>query len=195
MKNLRPILSFTLPIILLFSVSGQESLQEEYDYLIRDTETYEQYKVIPKTRLDQFWALVMDSVSVKNQGISNLKIKLSYEQKVVAGLKAEAEQFQRELNNSLTKNSSINFFGLSLSKSSYQMIVWAIIIILLFVAGLAYSMYLRSNRLTVLHRKRLEEVELEYEQHRTYARDKQVKLKRELQTAINKLESEGRSVS
>ncbi|MDE0472391.1 MAG: hypothetical protein OXH57_10660 [Ekhidna sp.] len=195
MKNLRLTLSFILPIILLLSANAQESLQEEYDYLIRDTETYEHYKVIPKTRLDQFWALVIDSVSVKNQEISNLKIKLSYEQKVVGRLKAEADQFQRELNDSLTQNSSINFFGLSLSKSSYQMIVWAIIIILILVAGFAYSMYFRSNRLTVLHRKRLEEVELEYEQHRTYARDRQVKLKRELQTAINKLESEGKSVS
>ncbi|MBC6400981.1 MAG: hypothetical protein GDA51_05295 [Ekhidna sp.] len=195
MKNLRFILLVILSIALFLGVHAQESLQEKYDYLIKSAETYEKYKVIPKTRLEEFRTLLIDSVSRKNQEIFNLENRLDYEHKVVAGLKAEAEQFQSELDHSLAANSTIFFLGLSFSKQGYHIMVWSLIIILIFMTGFAYSMYFRSNRLTVRHRKNLEEVESEYKQHRTSAREQQAKLRRELQTAINKLESRGKVIN
>ena len=99
------------------------------------------------------------------------------------------------LDASLAQNGSIDFLGLSLSKLSYHIIVWSLILILTGLGLFAYTMFFRSNKLTVRHRKELEDLEREFERHKQAAREKQVKLKRELQTAINRLDSRGKAVS
>ncbi len=46
---------------------------------------------------------------------------------------------------------------------------------------------MRSNRVTSKVKKEFEALNTEYEEHKTKARESQVKLKKELQTAVNQL--------
>lgn len=60
--------------------------------------------------------------------------------------------------------------------------------VLAVLAALAYMMFMKSNRVTSRSRKELGALEQEFEDHKNKARETQVKLKRELQTSINKME-------
>ena len=182
--------------VLLFAGGSlySQSLNEKYTDLIQRSETYEQYKVIPKTSLDGFWVEVMDSIAFQNNSLADLRAKVRRQNQKIESLAKSQQEVQAKLDESLTKNDSIRFLGVSLSKLSYHLIVWSLILILASLGILAYTMFFRSNKLTVRHKKDLEELELEFEKHRNAAREKQVKLKRELQTALNQLETRGKAV-
>ena len=194
MKFVKPYLAGLLLAIASTSLPAQ-SLNEKYDELLQKSETYEQYKVIPKASLDNFWSEVQDSVSQQNALLDRLHSEVDdLNQKIEVLTKSEAN-VQASLDESLTLNDSISFVGISLSKTSYHIIVWSLILVLIGLGLLAYTMFFRRNKLTTRHKKNLQELELEFEKHRNTARENQVKLKRELQTAINKLEARGKALS
>jgi len=176
------------------TLSYSQSFDAKYDSLIQVSETFKIYKVIPKTSLDLFWSEVTASLSEKDQAISDLQLQVEEQGLKVESLVQDNAAVQAELDASLTQNDSINFLGLLLSKLSYHIIVWSLILILTGLGILAYTMFFRSNKLTVRHRKELENLEREFERHKQSAREKQVKLKRELQTAINQLDARGKMV-
>lgn len=181
----------TLAISLLFThfhLSGQDSLERKYQNMIETTETFNQYKVIPRTTIDGFWSEVLDSLRDHNATISSLRSEIAAQKDTISSLSSAKLELKAQLDESLTQNDSIAFFGMNVFKITYHFIVWGIIIVLAVLAVLAYTMFIKSNRVTVRSRKELDALQREYEDHKSKARETQVKLKRELQTSINKME-------
>lgn len=166
---------------------GQETLQEKYDDMIESTETYEQYKVIPRSRLDGFWTEVTDSIK-RNEAIQKNQQNTILEQQAEnVRVAAVAKDFEAQLSESLDLNDTIYFLGIPFSKVGYHLMVWLIIVVLAVLGVLSYLMFLRSNRVTTRVKKEHEELIVEFDAHKDKARETQVKLKRELQTALNNL--------
>ncbi|MEM0940105.1 MAG: hypothetical protein AAF600_08280 [Bacteroidota bacterium] len=181
-------------LCLNFSVFGQErSLSEKYQILIQTSESYNQYKVIPEANMDAFWSEVMDSLTRNNQKMQSLSSQLSDQKEAIDSLNSIKIQLNRELEESLAYNDSISFLGISFTKLGYHVIVWGIIFILTILGMIIYFMFLKSNKVTIRSKKELEEVKTSYEQHKNKARQHEIKLKRELQTAINTLEETRRN--
>ncbi|MEO9870028.1 hypothetical protein [Ekhidna sp.] len=181
---------FTLIItfcILFFQAIGQESLQEKYDELLEKTETFEQYKVIPRTRLNSFWSEAVDSLNRGKEVITELRSELDAQKQSVVALNIQVNELQTQLDSSLDLNDTINFIGIPFSKLGYHLMVWAIIVTLAVLGIISYFMFLRSNTVTSKVKKEHEILLAEFEDHKTKAREKQVKLKRDLQTAVNQL--------
>ena len=187
MKNCTIGIFFTI-LIFSFSSFGQNSLNDKYQNLLERTETFKEYKVIPKTSLDDLWKEVADTLRVTNATIGSLGREISSEQAKVAELSANLTSVQSQLDESLNLNDTIHFVGIPFSKFGYHLMVWLIIAGLVVVSLISYSMFMRSNRHTVKHKKELEQLGAAYEDHKVKARETQIKLKRELQTAINALE-------
>ena len=185
--------SFKLTFSILFISSvtvqslAQETLQSKYDNMIESTETYEQYKVIPRTTLDGFWAEVADSLSVQAKTVSDLGSQLSSLQSTISTLESKNGEVQAKLDDSLTKNDTISFLNIPFSKLGYHLMVWLIILVLAVLGVIAYLMFIRSNKVTTRVKQDHEELIKEFDAHKDKARETQVKLKRELQTAINQL--------
>ncbi len=187
---------FYLSSILFFQMSfSQELLDSKYHTLLEETETYEKYKVIPKTKLDAFWMEVTDSIQSMNSVMTNLKSQINDQHNQLSSLNENFKETQNELALSLSSKDSIEFLGISFSKFAYHVLVWTIITVLAILAGISYIMFFRSNKITVAHRREVEELQNAYDTHRNTARETQVKLKRELQTAINKLEEREKAIS
>ena len=72
MKNLRLTLSTFVLFTLILPSAAQQTLQEKYYDMLESTETYEQYKVIPRTRLNSFWKEVSDSLNQNKKRILEL---------------------------------------------------------------------------------------------------------------------------
>lgn len=187
MKNLRLILSTLVLFTLILPSAAQQTLQEKYDEMLEDTETYEQYKVIPRTRLNAFWKEVSDSLNQNKKRILELDKQRVDTQELADQSRSELGEVQAKLDESLELNDTIYFLGIPFSKLGYHIMVWAIIAVLAVLGVMAYFMFIRSNTVTSKTRREFETLQAEYEEHKNKAREKQVKLKRELQTAINQL--------
>ena len=188
MKFLRiGILTISMLFACLYAV-GQDSLNVKYQNMIQTTETFNQYKVIPRTRIDAFWTEVMDSLRDGSATIKALRQEIAVQIDTISSLSSANTSIQSQLDESLTLNDSIAFVGVNLSKTTYHLIVWGIIVVLAVLAVVAYMMYLKSNRVTVRSNRELETLHSQFEDHKSKARETQVKLKRELQTSINKIE-------
>ncbi|MEQ8904731.1 hypothetical protein [Ekhidna sp.] len=185
MKNL----VLTLSILVLFIVPtfAQETLQDKYDAMLEETETYEQYKVIPRTRLNAFWSEAMDSLNLKQRSIRELRSETADAKSLAQQARGELAEVQARLDESLELNDTIYFLGIPFSKVGYHIMVWVIIIALAVLGVMAYFMFIRSNSVTKRAKREFDSLQAEYEEHKTKARETQVKLKRELQTAVNQL--------
>lgn len=184
-------LGMFLCMALVSSSLKSQTLDDQYQSLLQRSETYNEYKVIPKERLDAFWDVVTDSSVSQKSALSALSAEIDGKEQQLNQQEVQITQLNTALSESLAVSNSINFLGMLLSKWSYHLIVWSLIALLLIFGVGSYILFLRSNRLTSQHKRELTQVSVEYEDHKSRARETQAKLKRELQTAINKLDANG----
>lgn len=191
------ITALVLLFITSFAVLAQEeetvdpqpaTLKGTFDGMMEKYSTYEQYKVIPITRMNQFWLEVNDSLVTKDRSIDRLNGEIVALNAMIDSLKSDLASVKASLETSEATNSEISFIGIPFDKTVYHILVWTIIILLASLAVIAYFMYIRSNGLTSRFKKDLEQMRHEYDDHRDKSREVQVKLKRELQTAVNTID-------
>ncbi|TRX62812.1 tRNA (guanine-N1)-methyltransferase [Carboxylicivirga sp. M1479] len=156
------------------------SLNAQYDYVINKSETFERYKVIKistvnllkKSSLDSI-AIYKDELKVRNNEITGLnKTVLEKDQKI--------SELSAKLTAVTNTKDSMTFLGAEISKGAYNSIVWGIIFVLLILVLVLFLMFKRSHSITSETKKRLNEVEEEYENHRKSALKREQKLAREL---------------
>ena len=81
---------------------------------------------------------------------------------------------------------SMSFLGLPVSKGTYNFVLWTIIGALFLTLGLFIYKFRNSNILTQEAKQNLSELEVEYEDHRRRALEREQKISRQLQDEINK---------
>lgn len=183
------VLTFLTIILINFHASAQsDSLQTQYDELIDRSESYQRYKVIVKQDLDQFWRAAQDT-------IVNYQRRLSAEQTQVAGLKKELAssneritELERQITTLSEQVDSISFLGVLFSKATYHALVWSLILLLMVGVAVIYAATLRARLVTKSTASDYKSLQSEYEEYKERARAREVKVKRELQTASNNLE-------
>lgn len=174
-----------------FSQTEETSISAQFDEVMKNSETFKQYKVVPITRLRTLFSAVKDSLDVPKIRINNLKAKVDNQENQIVDLTERTEVLEADLETSNGFNNDISFLGMTFEKTVYNLIVWGIIIALTAVIGVIYLMYQRSNKITQNAKKELSSIVNEFDEHKTKSHEKQVKLKRDLQTAWNALNENG----
>lgn len=167
---------------------GPQTLQEQYKQLMDKSETYQYYKVIPISKLNNLWGQVKDSLNTQKTTIHQKSRQIVSLQQRIDTLKSKLESTHKALDASEARNDQIDFLGISFSKTAYNILVWVIIIGLVIGLVFLFLAFQRSFRVTRNTKKDLDRVQEEFEEFRKKTNDKKIKLKRELQTALNKLE-------
>lgn len=176
----------------IFSFTAQETIEEvntlekQFDDLYRKSTSYQIYKVISKEKYQQLKQNVLDSVKNLENKITTKNNQLEQNSSEIEKTKQQLNQTEQDLSSSVSRENSISVFGMQLSKTSYNLILWSTIVILL--GGLAYFIFkfFRSNILTKEAQNSLIEVEEEFEIHRKKSLEREQKLRRKLQDEINK---------
>lgn len=166
--------------------SEENNLKGQFDKIYRTSTTYQTYKVIKIDKYIQLKENVLDSIKEINKETSEKDLLLKTERKNVNRLNIELNNIKEDLKGSLEKENSISFFGIQLSKTSYNLILWSIILSLSIGLSFFIFKFSRSNVLTKKAQENLIEVEKEFEQHRKKSLNREQKLRRELQDEINK---------
>ncbi len=192
-KN-QPMKSLLITLLLLTATisfaqeteEGTNSIENQFDNIYRVSTTYQVYKVISKDSYVNLKSNVLDSLKSSKKIISEKDVLLKAEKENIEKNKILLSKTQLDLEAALIKENSISVAGLQLSKVTYNLILWSIVIGLLLALSYFIFKFSKSNVLTKEAKDNLAEIEEEFEKHRKNTLDKEQKLRRQLQDEINK---------
>lgn len=179
-------------LFLIFCIIGlganAQTLDEQYKALKESTETFKNYKVIKETELDAFWKTVLDSVSNKQQKLSEANRLIDVQEKELAKLNDTIKEKDQQLEEKEYAGTHITVMGIDWLKDSYILINVIIISILLVAMAVLIYKFKDNNKIARKKSSDFDRLETEFEEYKRNALEKQMKLRRDLQTARNKLE-------
>ncbi|MTI21177.1 hypothetical protein E1176_09115 [Fulvivirga sp. RKSG066] len=179
---------YTLIAIAIATTSYSQTLDEQFESLKEDSETFKSYKVIDQSKLNAFWNMTMDSVRNLKAEKATIANDSKSKDNTITDINSTLETKNAQIEELETQISTIEVFGLDVSKSSFIFFsfftIGALIIVL---AGILYK-YKDNNRIARVKVKEYEKLHHDFEEYKRTALDKQMKLRRDLQTERNKLE-------
>lgn len=190
-------LRFVTCLILLLSTTNLllaqdqqqvNSLTNHFNNILEKSETYENYKVIKTLALISFKSAMIDSLMSYQKEISSLEMNLTELRADFESLKKDFEDTQMQLIKSEEQNASMPFLWFTVNKSSYNVVLWSFIALLLFSIGILYSRIKHVCAVVKRVKSAYSKIMDEYRTQRHQSVEKQMKLKRELQTMQNRLE-------
>ena len=167
-------------------VIEDKTLEGQFDKIYRISTSYQTYKVISKDKFQKLKNNVLDSIKASNKDLKEQKVLLKNERDNVAKLNAELNKTKEDLKKAQEKENSISLFGFQISKVTYNLILWLIIISLALALAFFVFKFSKSNILTKKAKEDLEDVEQEFEVQRKKSLEREQKLRRQLQDEINK---------
>lgn len=199
MKSIKYI--FTIALVCMFSLNvvAQESNEEEdklsldsgtidnqFEYVIQRSNNYQDYKVIKKNWLYTLKSHTLDSLKAIQKELNDTQSIVDNQSKEISDLKSNLSNTQTTLDDTNKEKDSMALFGIPMSKSGYNALMFSVIGILLALLILFIYKYKNSNTVTREAKLALAEIEDEFEEHRKTALEREQKVRRQLQDEINK---------
>jgi septal ring factor EnvC (AmiA/AmiB activator) len=164
-----------------------QTIDEQFATIIKTSNSFEDYKVIKKYKINQLKDNTQKHIVDLNNQIVNLNKKIETQGKEIAQLKTSLGNTEATLEDTNKEKDAMNFFGAQMSKSGYNTMVWSIAGILLLGLLFFIFKFKNSNILTKQAQKKLDEIEQDFEDYKRKALEKEQKLGRQLQDERNKL--------
>ncbi|MFT6866574.1 MAG: beta-lactamase regulating signal transducer with metallopeptidase domain [Cyclobacteriaceae bacterium] len=178
-------------IVSIGQIEAPKNIEESFNGIMNEYGTWEIYKVVPVSRLEQFSQALVDTMKVKESRISSLENTIAVQGTQLDSAEQQIGRLKMSLAKSETTNDQITFMGVDFNKTGYHLMVWLIVAILFGLAVFAHLLFIRSNRSTNQSKKECNALMTELEDQRTISHEKHLKIKRELQTAVNLLTENG----
>ncbi|KQN38328.1 hypothetical protein ASE92_02525 [Pedobacter sp. Leaf41] len=162
------------------------SLNGQYQFMLKKSKSLYGARLINPSRLSGVWKSVNDTLRKERKQLQEAKQEIKTQAQTISTLKGEVSGKENSLADATASVNEIKFLGISFNKGTYNTIVWAIIIIL--GAGLAIVIFQSGKyRKEATYRTQLyQEVADEFQAHKVKAKDKEMKLARELQDERNR---------
>ena len=170
--------SATAPI----GVSLDKSLKGQYNFISGKVYRYQQ------PMIDAFYKSVQDTLRIQRNNLTAIQSKLSAQTKKLDALQTDVNSKEQSLNATNAQVNSISFLGIPMAKSTYNTLMWGLVIVLGALAATVIFLSASARREAHYRTKLYNELEEEYKGYKTKANDKEKKLSRDLQTVRNKLE-------
>jgi len=158
--------------------AANSNLNSQYQYLLSKVYHYQQ------PLISALWKNASDTLNVNRTKLNASLKKISIQSKTIDSLNAEITSKDE----AISKVDGIDIFGLLLSKTTYNLIVWGLVGLFGIIAAIVIA---RSGSFKREARYRIQlysELEEEFKTYKSKANEKEKKLARELQTERNKLD-------
>jgi len=162
------------------------NLESQFNDVIEGSNNYQEYKVIKKNEINRLRSNVMDSVAALEKTIETADGEIAEQSATISSLENNLSTVKKDLETSKEKEDGIELLGILTQKSTYNIIMWSIIGILLVALVLFIYKYKNSHAVTRDARTKLAETEAEFEEHRRKKLEEVQKVTRKLQDEINK---------
>ncbi|WP_419211773.1 tRNA (guanine-N1)-methyltransferase [Maribacter sp. X9] len=165
-------------------------ISNQFDYVAKRSGNYRadgvRYEVVKETNLFKLRKNVLDSLDAMNKKTGELKATIAEHETTITSLNKKLDETTTNLTAVTEEKDSMSFIGIPVSKGTYNFILWTIIGGLFLLLGLFIYRFRNSNILTQEAKQNLSELEIEYEDHRRRALEREQKISRQLQDEINK---------
>jgi uncharacterized integral membrane protein len=166
------------------------SIENQFDYVIQKSYTYKGngkvYKNVERYKLDALKAHTLDSLKAIKAQLDNTKQLVGNQDKEIEVLKANLEETNATLTQTNLEKNSMSLFGILMSKTGYNVLMWSIVAGLLALLLFFIFKFKNSNAITRQAKFALAETEEEFEEHRKRALEREQKVMRRLQDELNK---------
>lgn len=162
------------------------TVEEQFNNMLDKSETYKEYKVIPRSDLKKFRRNFRDTLSLRKVDYLQAQTTISNQLTEIELLKTELSSTQDILQKTNNEKDSILFLGIPMSKLKYKGLMWTLLGLSL--AGLLFFIYRfrNSNQATLDIQKEFSETQLAFDAYKKRALDKEQKISRMLQDELNK---------
>lgn len=197
-----------IPALLLFALicnpillSAQQSavfpeelengtIEGQMEFLFKGSSNYTnngiRYKVLRTRELEKLHGNILDSLNNIKKQVSDLSKSIGNQDEIINDLKLKLDETSGKLEQTNSEKDSISLFGKTVSKMTYGVTMWTIIIVLLLLLGHFIYRFSLSNTLTQEAKSKLQDLETEYEDHRRKALEREQRISRQLHDEINK---------
>lgn len=198
MKSLKFLILVLLLIFGSTSIAAQEkqsinegSIDDQFEFVIKKSSNWrdekgQSYEVIKRPLMLTLKAHTLDSLKAIQDQLDSTKNVVNTQQKEIDQLKINLKNTQSNLATTNSEKNSMPLLGLQMSKTSYNLLMWSIISILLVLLSMFIYKFKNSNSITRTAKNNLENIEEEFEEHRRNALEREQKVRRQLQDELNK---------
>lgn len=201
MRNV--VLSLLMGIIVIFNLSAQtdtvhqdgadqasqsvaETVDVEFEKLIKESNNFQSYKVVKLDRLLELQRDTKKQIGSLESEIGQLNTQITDLQKQLDQSVKDLEKTNSSLKAAEKSRNEFSFLGIKMMKTTYQIIVIFIIVILLGSLILFFGKFKTSNKGTIKAQNDLRDLQADYDEYRKKALETQQKLGRQLQDERNK---------
>lgn len=156
------------------------NVKDQFEHLYKKSNTYEEYKVMSISGYNLLKQNSIDSIGQYQKVVRSLQQEINTLKNDLTAANAATTSLQEELTATQQAKDSINLLGIEVSKSSYNSIMWGIIICLAVILLIVISLYKRGHHVVKETKNRLTEVQEDLENLRKNALVREQKLAREL---------------
>jgi hypothetical protein len=164
-----------------------QTLDEQFQDLKKNSYSYKEYKNIKLNELNSFWSVVQDSLKQKDQSFATAKGTIEAQNNKIDELNSTISTQKASIDEKEFDAQHINVLGMDLGKESYKLFNTAAIIALLFGLGILFYQFKSSQKIAVSKKKDFDKLSEDFEEYKRNALEKQMKLRRELQTERNRI--------
>lgn len=172
--------------VLFSHFAHSQSLDARWNQLINRSNSYKSHKVIKEGDLDRMWMIVQDSMIAARANINLEKKRVRDQQMEISSLKRKASEAQKTVS---TQNVEKNRILRSrASADDHITTLWIALAVISAVGFVLFLLFKRSNDITSNKEEEYEALKKTFEEYKVQKMESERKLKREIQTYMNKLQ-------
>lgn len=167
------------------------TIDNQFEYILRKSGNFkgtngQPYEAVKRSMFLTLRAHTIDSLKTIHKDLTETQAIVNSQAKEISTLKTSLSNTQGTLEQTNVEKDSMSLFGMQMSKSGYNVLMWSIIGgLLAFLLFFIYK-FKNSNAITRDANKSLAEIEEEFEDHRKVALEREQKVRRQLQDELNK---------
>jgi hypothetical protein len=165
---------------------NDETIENQFDYIIKKSSNYQKYKVIKKTWIYSLKSHVVDSLKKEKNRILELKSDITNQKNKFSNLQKDLTAITKQLEEETNSKNSISLFGVEFDKSTFKIIIGLIIGGLLIALFYFIYSFRNANKTTQKALTDYTELDAEFNTARTRALEREQILNRKLQDQLNK---------
>ncbi len=180
----------------MFGIASQESedkpsldrgsLDSQFDYVIKKSSPYLEFRVVEEAWLLKLKSHVSDSLKVVRKELEETYNLVSTKRNETDSILSVLQNTNDKLDIAIKEKNSLSFFGILMSKTAYNSLTWFIIAGLVALLVIFIILFKRSHIITAQTKTALLETKEEFEEHRTRARLRVEELVRTHHYELNK---------
>ena len=169
----------------------ESTINDQFEYVLRKSGDFrgtngQMYEAVNRNMFLKLKAHTIDSLETIRKDLVDTQTIVNTQAQEINELKTNLTNTQSTLDATNKEKDSMSLFGMQMSKTNYNVLMWSIIGISLALLLLFIYKYKNSNAITKEAKNNLAEIEEEFEEHRRTALEREQKVMRKLQDELNK---------